>query len=101
MKLHLGEILSAKLSFLSFEQVIFETLDLIRISDPVAFIRKGSSSDGFSRVVIFTEEKAGHYKSSGLFHAMQVRPRFAQSMIIILLLLKIEFCNFMAILHLK
>jgi hypothetical protein len=32
---------------------------------------------------------------------MQVRPRFAQSMIIILLLLKIEFCNFMAILHRK
>ena len=42
------------------------------ISDPVAFIRKGSKTDGFSRVVIFTEEKAGHFKSNDLFHAVQV-----------------------------
>ena len=58
-------------SFL-FSQSIFARLDLRRIVDPVAFIRKGSQTDGFSRVVVFTEEQAGHFKSNDLFHAVQV-----------------------------
>jgi hypothetical protein len=53
-------------------QTIFDTIDLRRISDPVAFIRKGSNTDGFSRVVVFTEQGAGHFHSSDVFHAVQV-----------------------------
>ena len=58
-------------SFL-FYQSIFARLDLRRIVDPVAFVRKGSQTDGFSRVVVFIEEQAGHFKSNDLFHAVQV-----------------------------
>jgi hypothetical protein len=58
--------------YLLSSQSIFARLDLRRIVDPVAFIRKGSQTDGFSRVVVFTEEQAGHFKSNDLFHAVQV-----------------------------
>ena len=59
-------------AFISLQE-IFDTIELSHVSDPVAFIRKGSSNDGFSKVVIFTEKDAGHFQGSDVFHAVQVR----------------------------
>jgi hypothetical protein len=53
---------------------VAERFELDRISDPVAFISKNQSDpgSGFSRVVIFTEKEAGHFKGNPIFHAVQV-----------------------------
>ena len=50
-------------------QIIAARYELRNIHEPVSYSRDG---DGFNRVVIFREEKSGHYGSKMRFHAVQV-----------------------------
>ncbi len=51
-----------------------ERFDLKLIEEPVAFVKRTQdANDGFTRVVVFSEKKSGHFKSKAQFHAFQVR----------------------------
>ena len=51
-------------------QIIAARYELRNIHEPVSYSRDG---DGFNRVVVFREEKSGHYGSKMRFHAVQVQ----------------------------
>ena len=56
------------------EQRVAESFELKRVSDPTAFkSRQGQNQpgSGFSRLVVFTEESAGHFNGNPVFHVMQ------------------------------
>ena len=50
-------------------QIIAARYELRHLHEPVSYSRDG---EGFNRVVIFREEKSGHYGSKMRFHAVQV-----------------------------
>lgn len=57
------------------ERNVAESFDAANLRDPVAFISSGhhETGSGFSRVVVFTEDYAGHFNRNPVFHAVQVR----------------------------
>jgi hypothetical protein len=55
---------------------VAERFDLRKISNAVAFISRRQDphqKSGFSRVVVITEENAGHFNQNPIYHAFQVR----------------------------
>jgi hypothetical protein len=63
-----------------------EVFEVSRVSGPMAFKSKdhgeNGAGSGFTRVVVFKEEKAGHFNGNAVFHAFQVNQTPTNYMVI-------------------